>query len=184
MDFDWSLAISQLNNVTVFDYFKNRSMPEFVEPLVSEIVSSFGSSPEADRLQLLSLMSSRASSILGWYARKLSGRAVRNRSQKDLKDALIAVAIAASKMDFRDLLAPLALLYNSAMELGENPELIFASASELSTPPIKEFFRSFLNRPQNLKSISIFGFSKGMGPCGFDYIPLLPEYGGPVPFDS
>ena len=178
---DWSNAIHQLSRVRIFDYFQERSMPEFVEPLVTEVVNSLSSIHESYRRQLLSAVSPELSSVLGWYARKLAGRAVRDHSREDLVHGLVALAISASKGDFRDAMAPLALLYNSALHLQEDTKSLFEAASSLSTPQVAELFNSFINRPLDQKSIGVFGFSEGIGPFGFDYLPLLPEYGGPTP---
>jgi hypothetical protein len=180
---DWSGAIDQLNQVRIFDYFKKRSMPEFVEPLVTELVSSFDSSPEFRRRQLPFLVSPVLSSVLGWYARKLAGRAVRENSRADLRNGLIAMAISVSKGDFRDAMAPLALLHHSALYLKEDPRVLFEAVSKMSTQSAVEIFEAFLSRPLTQKSIDVFGFSEGAGPHGFDYVPLLPEYGGPTPFN-
>jgi hypothetical protein len=179
---DWPEAVLRLSKVTIFDYFKNRSMPAFVEPLVDELVSSFASSSPVERRKLLTSVSPELSSVLGWYARKLAGRAVRDRSTFDLKNAMAALALVASRADFRDAMAPLALLNNSALLLGEDPRSLFDAASKMSTQPAADLFRAFQSRPSDQKSIGAFGFSEGVGPHGFDYVPLLAEYGGPTPF--
>jgi hypothetical protein len=179
---DWSRAVSRLSGVRIFDYFKKRCMPDFVEPLVTTLVDSLSSSPEREWRQFLSITRGELSPIFGWYARKLAGRAVRDRSRKDLLRGLVALAISASKGEFRDAMAPLSLLYNSAVKLQEDPKFIFDEASRKSTAQVAQLFRSFADRSAGQRSISMFGFSEGAGPAGFDYVPLLPEYGGPVPF--
>jgi hypothetical protein len=181
MELDWSNAIQQLNQVQIYNYFKKRSMPEFVEPLVTKLIDSFVSNPALHRDQLLDYVSPQLSMLLGWYARKLAGRAVRDHSKGDLWRGLIALAISASKGDFRDVLAPLALLHNSVLLLDEDPKLLFEAASKTSTASVEQLFASFLDRSPAEKSIIAFGFSEGSGPAGFDYVPLLPEYGGPTP---
>lgn len=179
---DWPDVLEQLKQVTIFDYFKNRSMPGFVEPLVGELVRSFAISPPDKQRNLLTEISREVSSILGWYARKLAGRAVREGSTEDLRNGLIALSISASKGDLRDVMAPLALLHNSALLLHQDPVPLFEGALRMTTPSAADGFTSFLDRPVDQKSINIFGFSEGAGPHGFDYLPLLPEYGGPTPF--
>lgn len=179
---EWSNTVSRLDAVSTFDYFKKKSMPGFVEPLVTELVTSFVSSDADDRNKLLSVVSPALSDLLGWYARKLAGRAVREGSQADLWNGLIAMAISTSRGDFRDAMAPLSLLYNSAIRLKEDPQALFMAASKTSTHSVVELFEGFLKRPTDQKSIGVCGFSEGVGPDGFDYLPLLPEFGGPTPF--
>lgn len=173
--------VKQLSHFTIFDYFKSRSMPDFVEPLITELVASFSSYPEIQQRQLLSTVTPEMSSLLGWYARKLAGRAVRDCSHEDLRNGLLALLISAHGGDFRDAMAPLALLYNSALRLQEEPKALFETASTALSQPAKKLLDEFLKRPADLKSVQAFGFSEGMGPHGFDYVPLLPEYGGPTP---
>jgi hypothetical protein len=79
-------------------------------------------------------------------------------------------------------MSPLALLYNSALKLQVDPKIVFDKAARVSTAQAVELFKSFTDRPADQKSISTFGFSEGIGPSGFDYVPLLPEDGGPTPF--
>jgi hypothetical protein len=110
---------------------------------------------------------------------------VRESSRTDLWNGLVAKLIAAG-VDFRDELPVMALLYNSAARLGENPGSLLEEV--VKTFPAAEsgrkLFEMFLKRPDELKSIHSFGYSEGQGPHGFDYIPLLPEYGGPTPLEG
>jgi hypothetical protein len=75
-------------------------MPDFVEPLVTALVDYLSSSPQPEHRQLLSITPPSISPIFAWYARKLAGRAVRNRSQKDLLRGLVALAISTCSGDF------------------------------------------------------------------------------------
>ena len=156
-------------------------MPEFVEASVLELVESFTSGAESQKAQILSVVSPQLSSLLGWYARKLAGRAVRDKSRKDLRDGLIALVIAANETDFRDIMAPLALLHNSALLLHEDPQVLFEEAANATTRTVRNFLEQFASKPAKLKSIQAYGFEEGTGPLGFDYVPLLPEYGGSTP---
>jgi hypothetical protein len=182
MDLEMSPNLRRLSEVRIFDYFKKRSMPEFVQPLVTELVTAFGEASERQRSRLLSEVPAGISPLLGWYARTLAGLSVRNRDGSDLRRGWIAVAIAVGRDDCRDLLSPTTLLYNSALKLGADPETLVAEISTGCPKNVLTFFVSFMGRPPELKLIGVFGFSEGRGPHGFDYIPLLPEFGGPTPF--
>jgi hypothetical protein len=183
VQFDWSNAVHRLSSVQASDYFNKRAMPQFVEPLVTELVKYFSSCTDLHRQQLLSTTSRELSTVLGWYARKLAGRAVRDHSREDLRNGLVALAIDAGIADPRDATATLAILHNSALHLNEDPKSLIEQAARISTQLVVKYFTAFLNAPLDQKAISNFGFSEGMGPSGFDYLPLLAEYGGPTPFD-
>jgi hypothetical protein len=167
--------------VRIFDYFKNRSMPEFAEPLVAGLVKLYSSGSDVLRTQLISAVSREPSPVYGWYARKAAGRAVRHTSQEDIFNGLISLALSAGGGDFRDCVAPLALLHNSALLLGSDPATIFGTICEILPSQTGGLFKSFQNRAPDQKSPKLFGFHEGTGPLGFDYVPLLPEYGGPTP---
>ncbi|MBN2581518.1 MAG: hypothetical protein JXL80_00510 [Planctomycetes bacterium] len=179
---EWNKAIHQLNRVDTFDYFKKRSMPGYVEPLLSQLLVWFTSATESERLVFFDALTVRVCDLLGWYGRKLAGLAVREHSSEALRKGLIALAIAMHEGDFRDLIGVLSLLHNSARHLNEEPQLLFDWASETCGAPTVQLFREFLDRPPETRSIEAFGFSEGTGPRGFDYVPLRPEDGGPTPF--
>jgi hypothetical protein len=179
---DYVSMISRLSQVRAHDYFKNRAMPSFVEPLLEELLELVETSPQVLRQQLLASVTIELSSVLGWYARKLAGRAVRDHSIRDLRHGLLAIAVRLAKDDPRESLAPLSLLYNSSLLLDQDPVALFPQIVEKSTPAASAFFTNFLRRPPEIRSIAPFGFREGTGPHGFDYIPLLPEFGGPTPF--
>jgi hypothetical protein len=106
---------------------------------------------------------------------------VREDSRSDLRNGILALVIGERRRDFRDSLSPLALLNHSALKLGEDPRALFEAASRTAHKP-RNLFDIFLRRSPDLNTIQTFGFGEGMGPHGFDYIPLLPEFGGPTPF--
>lgn len=172
----------KLDQIGLFDYFKKRSMPEFAEPYITEIVEIYVSAPNTDRERLLKMISgkNKAGMVFGWYARKLAARAVRYESQRDLRNGLIAIVIACEVTGSRDLLSPLCLLYDAALRLQVDPQVLFGTTCE-GSPPVERWLAEFLARTPEQRSIKAFGFSEGVGPHGFDYLPLLAEYGGPTP---
>lgn len=96
----------------------------------------------------------------------------------------MAIALEAGTSDYRENLAVVALLHNSARKLSDAPEMLFKTAAQLTGPRGAELLLGFLQRAPEARSIETFGFREGEGPMGFDYIPLLPEYGGPSPLKS
>jgi hypothetical protein len=184
MPTEWSSLVCQISGVKIYNYFKKRSMPEFVEPVVTQLVDLFEAAAESERRQWPSAIPREAIHVFGWYARKLAGRAVREQQVMDVRRGLLALAIYASASDWRDAMSPLALLYNSALRLNEDPRALFESACDKCSQSVRDLFQGFLNRPPELKSIKTFGFAEGTGPYGFDYLPLLPEFGGPNPLQG
>jgi hypothetical protein len=50
---------------------------------------------------------------------------------------------------------------------------------ELFGPTTRTVFGEFVARPAEERALRAWGFSEGEGPLGFDYLPLLVEFGGP-----
>jgi len=184
LELDWSSAVHQLCGIKTFDYLKKRAMPEFVEPLVTELVKYFSSSSDLRRQELLSTAPREISPALGWYARKLAGRSVRDHSREDLWNGLVALAIYSAIADPRDAIPALTLYYNSALHLNEDPKSLIEQAAKTSSQLVVRYFTAFVNAPPEHRALSKWGASEGTGPFGFDYIPLLAEDGGPTPSDK
>jgi hypothetical protein len=126
---DWAGEFSRLKQLTIFDYYK-KGMPEFVEPLITELVSSFGTYSELEQRKIVTAaVRPEISGKFGWYARKMAGRAVRESSRTDLWNGLVAKLISAG-FDFRDELPVMALLYNSAARLGGESKILARGSSE------------------------------------------------------
>lgn len=175
----------RLCSLTTYNYFRSKGMPAFAEPLITEFVESFARWSDVDRQKAITVWrkenGDQASDTLGWYARKMAGRAVREGSQQMFKNGLVAIGIAASAGDLRDNFAVLSLLSRTASKLGlhctDSP-----CAKALSGTPEIEAILTFMARAPADRAIERFGFSEGQGPFGFDYLPLLVEDGGPSPF--
>jgi hypothetical protein len=182
VEFDWTSVVQQLSTITTFDYLKKGAMPEFVEPLVEQLIEYLASCTDPVRQQLLSTAPHEMFPGVGWYAQKLVRRAVRNNSKENLWHGLLALAFCA-KVDPRDVMRTLALYNNGALRLGEDPKALIERAGNTSTPLVARYFTAFVNAPPEHRFLSKWQFSEGTGPHGFDYIPLMPEDGGPTVFD-
>ena len=68
---------------------------------------------------------------------------VKKRDRHHLFDGLLAIAMEGFEFDARDSLLVLALLYNSALEIGENPREMFDGAAKLASSEVAEALREF-----------------------------------------
>jgi hypothetical protein len=177
----WLADVAELNDVSAHDYFKGRGMPSFIEPLISRLVEALVASPSGLSQEQWAQVSRTAGDKFGWYARKLSGRAVRERSRIDLRNGLLAAGIAAHGGDVRDVVPLVALLFNSAERLGEDLNELVRGAAAKSPTEGAAMLREFLKRPRESRGVAVFGFREGVGPAGFEYLPLMIEDGGPSP---
>lgn len=169
----WTLRLGTLAGISAFDHVRARAMPDFVEPLVVELIDDFEASASEERDEFLAAVSPGAARALAWYARRMAGRAVRESSPQLLWSGLVALAMAAPQFDFRDDLGLLALLYRSAEHLRVNPKELLARAATLTSTFGREtFFRHLIEGGPVGRRIERFGYSEGTGPQGFEYLPL------------
>ena len=157
-------------------------MPPFVEPLITDLVEAFAKISDLERAEVLASWKREAEPCIGWYARKLAGRAVRDHSEKDLRNAMVAIAISSCFEDPRELAGCFWLSFRSARHLALDGHKVFRDAAALVPGAGSEALLGFLKREPSLQDIATFGYSEGTGPFGFDYLPLLAEFGGPTPF--
>jgi hypothetical protein len=80
------------------------------------------------------------------YSFLMAVESVRKKSKEKLLDGLIAQSIEDSRVDYRDNVIILFLLYNSAKRLGEDFNAIIGRVAELSSPLFAEFLRGFIKR--------------------------------------
>jgi hypothetical protein len=68
MTSEMSMALQRLGQIKSSDYFKIKGMPEFVEPLVTELINLFANYSEVQQQEVMMAVSDEVSSVLGWYA--------------------------------------------------------------------------------------------------------------------
>ena len=165
-------AIDRLSAIELFDYFKQHTWPEWVEPTITRLVAGFADASVLERRHVLAHWKMAAAPPMGWYARRMAGVAVRRQMLSDARHGLIALTLAAADANNREHLPPLALLYDSAQRVDGNADALFGAVAKLFAPAGRQFIESFLAREPQQKSATTFGFHAGAGPEGFDYLPL------------
>jgi hypothetical protein len=88
------------------------------------------------------------------FSRRSAVFAVRERGTERIADGLTAIAmIEQSRIDFRDALGALSLLYHAAVVIGSNPAGPFGEAASLSEPRMSELILGFLRRSEDGRDI-------------------------------
>jgi hypothetical protein len=180
--FDPHATLRQLEQVDIFRYFKNRGMPPGIETLISQLLAWLRIVSGTERISVLQAATPKSVMPLGWYARKAAGLSVRMNSVAILHDGVLALLLSTIGSSQCDSLPPLSLLYRSAVLLGVDARAVFAEQMQFCDNIGSDVVRTFLSRPDIATAFETFKFSEGEGPEGFDYLPLLPEFGGPTPF--
>ena len=94
---------------------------------------------------------------------------------------MLAVGIASCFEDPRELASGIVLLFRSARHMSLDLNQLMRDTAALFPSPSADVLLGLLERSSTLQDIEAFGFVEGAGPYGFDYLPLLAEFGGPTP---
>jgi hypothetical protein len=94
------------------------------------------------------------------FARRSAVFALRDNQSSHIIDGLTAIAIIELKrVDFRDALVPLAVLYNAAIKIGVNPDALVRRAIALSEPDTSAVMEGFIDRSPDDKDLSKWGYA-------------------------
>jgi hypothetical protein len=116
------------------------------------------------------------------FARRSAVFALRDRQSSHIIDGLTAIAVVElNRVDFRDALVALALLYNAAIRIGDNPDTLVRSAVALAEPKMSALMEGFVNRSPDDKDLCKWGHmvvetKNGPGFVSSRYRPYTPTY--------
>lgn len=109
------------------------------------------------------------------YGQRSAVFAMRDRRVERVRDGLTAIAIIElSRIDFRDALVALALLYHAAVTIGEQPNELLQKAATLAESKMSELIVGFLARSDDQRELHQWGYTvietnRGVGLVGWDF---------------
>ena len=95
---------------------------------------------------------------------------LRQRSTDSLVNALVALAIAASWAEPKDILMTLAVVYRSGEILGNPKDIFLLAESYIDDEPTRTLLLDFPDRLPVDRSIEAMGFREVDGPSGLVYV--------------
>jgi len=125
---------------------------------LTEICRRFAGSDATTRAITRTSLSVEDFYTLFTFARRSAVFALRDNQSSHIIDGLTAIAVIEPKsVDFRDALVPLALLYNAAIRIGDNPDTLVRTAVALAESNMSALMEGFINRSPNDKDLSQWG---------------------------
>jgi hypothetical protein len=119
-----------------------------------EVAQRFASEDEATKANLRNAIHLREFYTLLTFGKRASVFAMRQRSVSWVTDGLAALAmVEANRLDPRDILMTLSLLYHAAMRIEANPDRLLREAALLSSPKMAELLRNHCGRYTKLKNL-------------------------------
>ena len=149
---------------------------------LTEICRRFAGSDATTRAITRTSVSMEDFYTLFTFARRSAVFALRDNQSSHIIDGLTAIAVIEPKrVDFRDALVPLALLYNAAIRIGDNPDTLVRTAVALAESNMSALMEGFINRSPNDKDLSQWGrmvveTENGPGLVERSIAPYAPTY--------
>lgn len=154
-----------------------------VDSRLSELCEGFVKNDKAARARMRASLTEDEVYTLLLFSQRSSVFAIREQNPGHLINGLRAVAmIDLKKVDPRDVLLPLSLLYHSAERIKQNPDKLFRDAQTLSEPKMSKLIVGFLERsPEDKDLRTSWGYDEvetksGIGFIGWEFADYNPTY--------
>ncbi len=133
---------------------------------IRRLCRTYANSTSTERASLRAKVSPALASSLHHFAWRMAVRALRTKSQEATRLGLVAIVIADMRIDMRETLGWLSLLYHAAVRIQSDAELDFQVAASMSSERTSDLINSFASSPPELRDISAFGFGEGTSEQG------------------
>jgi hypothetical protein len=165
-----------LDPASEFDYYGS-PLPNARDDEITRLVELYLAADPQERLKISSGLSELQASWLKTYAHRMAMLSVRKQSPAILRNAIVALVIAAKVTDPRESTMGMSVLYRAAQLLGLGDAAFRDGAKEAPDAETERLLLGFLNRADPDKSIQTMGFREETGKNG-----LIIVYGKtPVP---
>jgi hypothetical protein len=128
--------------------YLQRPLPDPLDLELGALVERFSDGDEEVRDEVLESLTLEAARVLAVYGERMASLAVHENSTAMLLRGLVAVGIAASKEDYKELLVLLPLFDRSARKLTIDPDGLFEAAAEILGDAAPEWLRRFPERSE------------------------------------
>jgi hypothetical protein len=167
-------AFERIQGLKVGDFF-HRGLPPGALGGIDLLIDAFVSSDPAGREQIAQRVEKSFAFAFSGYAHHAAIESIRRNDPSLLKRGLLALAIENGKIDWRDSLPWIALLYHSACKMGVDFTRLVHEVREVASQPFAGVVLGFLNRDEEHRTIESVGFREsGDGPP-FDYVRVEAE---------
>ena len=167
-----------------FDIIRHLRLPEFVFPYrelpsdataaIESLVDIFADVDEEERKKIVQKVEVSFAFVFTRYAWNAAVESVRRNDPGLLKRGLVALTIENARVDRRDTLPFLELLYNSARKLNVDPAELFRNAARIACAQFRGLLESFLNRDEASRTLEYFHYMESGEGSSFTYVYVEP----------
>lgn len=149
--------------------YYSQPIPVELDSKIGKLVRLFRDAPESERRHFFKRRDEDTSWFLIAFAERTASLAVREKSRDRVLDGLLALIIEDYRVDPRDNLTRLAVLYDAAARIGASPEELFAEAASFASNAVARSLVEFPMRRPADRSLQAFFYKGVEGPEGFRY---------------
>jgi hypothetical protein len=106
------------------------------------------------------------------FAERMASLAVRESSPERLLDGLLALLIGYYRVDVRDVLTVLAIIYDAGIKIGAQPDNLLLDAATMINNSIAQIMLEFTSRTPTNKSLQNFFYKEDHDLDGFRYMRI------------
>lgn len=154
--------------------YYHQPIPVGLDDKIAALVRLFWEAPADERRHFFEHYDEDTSWFLIVFAERSATIAVRENSRARVLDGLLALIVEDYKVDPRDNLTRLAVLYDAATRIGASPEEIFLEAASYANNAVARSLIDFVKRNPANRSLKAFFYKAAEGPDGFRYERDLP----------
>jgi len=155
--------------------------PNALDDTLREVVQRYAKNDSQERAAIRSSIGMDGFYTLMTFARRSAVFAIREKKAEIARDGLVAVSmINQERVDFRDILMCLSLLYHAANRAGADADKMFRQAAVLAEPEVGKQIVNFVERSPDGRDLRIsWGFdevetAKGLGLIGWGFKKYAP----------
>jgi hypothetical protein len=153
--------------------YDRESIPNQLDDEIRVLTTSFLNGTDLERALIISTFNENHSMTLLLFSERMASLAVRRNSEEILLAGLIAHLIENWRLDPRENLVRLSLLYHAAVKIGCPPEELFSRASAYAPKDIADQLHAFVHRRPRNKAIEAMGYCESRDADGFRYERML-----------
>lgn len=125
-----------------------------LDTALAELCHTYVRADETERARMRGAISTKEFYRLLGFGRRAAVFALREQSVAWVTDALTAIAMVDSaRIDYRDLLVDLSIVYHAAQRLTGNGDGLLAEAAQVAGPVTARLLQGFINRPPETKTL-------------------------------
>lgn len=169
-----------------YDFFRGEldllnPAPSQLDAKVRSLCRRYVEANDEERSELRAALSMDEFYVLIFFGERAAVFALRESDPDFIADGLSGLAmIERDRVDFRDIVMSLALLYHSAAKVSDDPNKMFREAAALAEPGVAELFTNFIEGPEEYRDLQeSWGYAEvkttyGIGLIGWGFAEYEP----------